>query len=308
MERKIFGIGEVVYDIIFKNNIPIDARPGGAILNALISLSRLGLNPYLIADFVNDTVGKILLEFIEKNKVYTEYLNWYESGRSRLALAFLNNQNDADYLFYKMQSEDNIKLNFPKMSKDDIVLFGSYYGIKPEIRNCLNEFLKRASDCQSIIVYDPNFRKPHLSMLEKVRPFIFENFNISDIVKGSIEDFNFIYNTDNPNDIFSLFKQNGGKNLIITSAGKDVYFFNHNFSFHLPVPNIIPISTIGAGDSFSAAIVFSIVKMDIFKNNIDSITQTEWKQIVNFAIECAINVCQSYENYYSSNSLKNNKM
>ena len=306
MKRNIYGIGEVVYDIIFKDIVPIDARPGGSILNALVSLSRLGINPYLIADFVNDAVGKILLEFIEKNKVNTEYLNRYDTGRSRLSLAFLNNQNDAEYLFYKMQSEDTIKLNFPNISENDVVLFGSYYGIKPEIRNSLREFLNKASEINSIIIYDPNYRKSHVPMLKQVRPFIFENFEVSDIVKGSIEDFNFIYNTDNPDEIFSLFQQHGGKNLIITSAENDVFFFNKYFSFHSPVPNISPVSTIGAGDSFSAAIVYSIVNQDLFKKDIETINQVEWQKIVNFSIECAINVCQSYENYISPKLLKIN--
>ena len=306
MKRNIYGIGEVVYDIIFKNNIPIDARPGGAILNALVSLSRLGVNPFLIADCVNDAVGKNILDFLETNNVNTNYLNWYDTGRSRLALAFLNSQNDAEYLFYKMQSEDNAKLNYPNITENDVILFGSYYGIKPEIRNSLFDFLNSATDCKSTIVYDPNYRKSHLHMLNQVRPFIFENFKISDIVKGSIEDFNFIFNTDNPDEIFRLFQQNGGKNLIITSAGKDVFFFNKNFSFHLPVPNIIPVSTIGAGDSFSAAIVYCLLKQNLFKNDIATLSQADWQRIVNFAIECAIDVCQSYENYISPKSFKDN--
>lgn len=300
MKRSIYGIGEVVYDIIIKNNIPIDARPGGSILNAIISLSRLGVYPYLIADCVNDSVGKIILEFLKKNNVNTDYLNWYDTGCSRLALAFLNNQNDAEYIFYKSQLEENIKFKIPNLTENDVVLFGSYYGIKPEIRNNLIEFLKKANDSKSVIVYDPNFRKSHLNMLKKVLPFIYENFSFSDIVKGSIEDFNFIYNTDDPNEIFKLFKINGGKNLIITCADKDVFFFNQYFSFQLPVPNINPVSTIGAGDSFSAAIVYSILKRDLFKKNIDSINKDEWIQILNFAIECAIGVCHSYENYISA--------
>ncbi len=41
--RKIYGIGETVFDIIFKNGQPQAAKPGGAMLNSSVSLGRIGL-------------------------------------------------------------------------------------------------------------------------------------------------------------------------------------------------------------------------------------------------------------------------
>ena len=51
--RKIIGIGETILDIIFRNNQPSHAVPGGSTFNTLISLGRLGV-PY-------DSVSGILL-------------------------------------------------------------------------------------------------------------------------------------------------------------------------------------------------------------------------------------------------------
>ena len=41
--RKIYAIGETVFDIIFKNGQPQAAKPGGAMLNSAVSLGRMGL-------------------------------------------------------------------------------------------------------------------------------------------------------------------------------------------------------------------------------------------------------------------------
>ncbi len=300
MSRKVFGIGEVVYDIIFKNNAPFDARPGGAILNALVSLSRMGISASLIADCVEDKVGKIIHDFLKSNLVDTRYIHWYNTGRSRLALAFLNENNDADYLFYKMQSESNLTLAYPETSDTDIILFGSYYGIKPEIREGLRNFLETASKNKSVIIYDPNFRPAHLPMLEQVRDSIYENFRISDIVKGSEEDFFHIFNTCNYDEIYRKFKETGGKNLVITCAGKDVHFYNNNLHLIIPVLFVNPISTIGAGDTFSAALVFELIKYNIFRRNMEKIQEKEWKKILSFCIDCSVTVCQSIENYFPS--------
>ena len=38
--RKVIGIGETVLDIIFKDDEPVSAVPGGSVFNALISLGR----------------------------------------------------------------------------------------------------------------------------------------------------------------------------------------------------------------------------------------------------------------------------
>ena len=41
--RKVIGIGETVLDIIFRDNHPVDAVPGGSAYNALVSLGRVGV-------------------------------------------------------------------------------------------------------------------------------------------------------------------------------------------------------------------------------------------------------------------------
>ena len=61
--RKVIGIGETILDIIFKNNQPIGAVPGGSMFNGLISLGRAGLNATFISETGNDRVGKQIISF-----------------------------------------------------------------------------------------------------------------------------------------------------------------------------------------------------------------------------------------------------
>lgn len=48
--RKIIGIGETILDIIFRNNQPSHAVPGGSTFNTLISLGRLGVPATFISE------------------------------------------------------------------------------------------------------------------------------------------------------------------------------------------------------------------------------------------------------------------
>ncbi|NVO04130.1 MAG: carbohydrate kinase, partial [Bacteroidetes bacterium] len=243
----IYTIGETVYDIIFKNNIPIDAKAGGAMLNTSVSLGRLNIPVALIGDYANDKVGEIIESFLIENGVNTQYITKYPVGKTRLALAFLDDENNAEYSFYKLAINDNCKLSFPKVTKNDYILFGSFYAIKKEIRNELFEFLSHAKNNGAIIIYDPNFRTSHLDILEEVIPMIQENIAISNIVKGSDEDFLNIFQLTNENEIYNKIKDFGCENLILTKNKLGVSLFTPALQKNFKTPAIIPISTIGAG-------------------------------------------------------------
>lgn len=64
--RKIIGIGETILDIIFRNNQPSHAVPGGSTFNTLISLGRLGVPATFISEIGKDTVGDIIIDFMKK--------------------------------------------------------------------------------------------------------------------------------------------------------------------------------------------------------------------------------------------------
>ena len=63
--RKIIGIGETILDIIFRNNQPSHAVPGGSTFNTLISLGRLGVPATFISEIGKDTVGDIIIDFMK---------------------------------------------------------------------------------------------------------------------------------------------------------------------------------------------------------------------------------------------------
>ena len=58
--RKVFGIGETILDIIFRNDQPQKAVPGGSVFNGLISLGRLNVPVSFISELGNDRVGDMI--------------------------------------------------------------------------------------------------------------------------------------------------------------------------------------------------------------------------------------------------------
>jgi len=296
--RKVFTIGETVYDIIFKNLKPVEAKAGGALLNTSISLGRLKIPVSLIGDVASDPVGKIIESFLVENGVSTDYLTRYDDAQSRIALAFLDEANNPVYSFYKKKKKGKIYLNFPsEISENDIVMFGSFYAIKEDVRNELLDFLHLARKKGAIIVYDPNFRKAHLDILPQVKPFIEENIALAHIVKGSDEDFENIFEMTNSDEIYSHISSYSKAHFIFTKNKDGVWLNTYNFKRFYPVNEVVPVSAVGAGDTFNAGIVYSLLKNGIKHENLKNISIEQWNDMIYNSINFSREVCMSYENY-----------
>lgn len=304
---QIFTTGETVFDIIFKNGTPTFGNPGGSVLNSAVTLGRLGLKPVFLSDFCNDEIGKVIKNFLNENGVTANQVISDINKQTSIALAFLDENNNAKYEFYKQKpSELNLKLFDADFQTNDVMLFGSFYAIMPEIRSGIKNLLTKANDKKTVVVYDPNFRRPHLKDLPKVRPYIEENIKFADIVKGSDEDFALIFSSDNDEKTFKeLEKINPGGHFFQTK-GKDgcVYYYKGDI-LNFQVPEIMPVSTIGAGDNFNAGIVYGIVKHNITKTALsEKIDKAVIKDIVETAVKFAQKVCMSRDNYISKEFAK----
>ena len=67
--RKVIGIGETILDIIFKNEQPTAAKPGGSTFNSMITLGRLGVNTEFISEVGRDRLGDKIRAFLAENNV-----------------------------------------------------------------------------------------------------------------------------------------------------------------------------------------------------------------------------------------------
>ena len=299
--RKIIGIGETVFDIIFKNNQPISAKPGGSVYNALISLGKLKQSAIFISEIGEDHVGNIIKDFLEENEVSTKYICTFNKGKTPLALAFLNEQQKADYLFYKDYPSDRLDYIMPEINENDIVLIGSFFVLNPVLRKNLLEILHLAQCKKAIIYYDINFRKTHVHEIHHLMTAMLENFEFADIIKGSDEDFENIYNEQNAELTYKEHIEFYSKNFIYTQGEKGATVFGKNFCKKYPVNPVVPVSTVGAGDNFNAGIIYGLIKYEVTLNDLkNGIPENKWDEIVKCAIDFSSFVCGTYDNYIST--------
>lgn len=298
--RKVIGIGETILDILFKDEQPTAAVPGGSVFNGIISLGRMGVNVCFISETGNDKVGNIIKNFMEESHVSTEYISVFPDGKSPVSLAFLNNKNDAEYIFYKDYPKQRLDVTFPPIAEDDIVIFGSYFALNPVLRNKVVEFLDYARERKAIIYYDPNFRDTHKDEALKLTPIIIENLEYADIVRGSDQDFANMYN--GLTDVDQIYKnkiQFYCPNFLCTNGAGNISLRTNSISKEYEVKQLDAVSTVGAGDNFNAGVIYGLLKRDIRYRDLDNIREQDWDEIIGYGKDFSANVCMSLYNSVS---------
>ncbi len=296
--RKVIGIGETVLDIIFKNEQPIGAVPGGSVFNGIISLGRAGINTTFISETGNDRVGRNIIQFLKDNHVDVTNINVYPEAKSPVSLAFLNEQNDAEYIFYKDHPHDKLDFIYPDIQANDIVMYGSYYAVNPVIRPQVQSFLEYAHNQGAILYYDVNFRSSHRDEVMKLRANILENLEYADIVRGSNEDFEVMFNMTGADMVYRSQISFYCKNFIYTQGANPVEIRGVNgMSRAFDVQKEETLSTIGAGDNFNAGFIYGLMKEGITHDMLYAgLTDQQWNLLISQGLQFSANVCKSISN------------
>jgi len=300
LSPRIFTIGETTYDIQFRNGSPDGGCGGGSAFNSSISLGRCGLPVSLISTYAKDKIGDLANNLLFTNGVDCSWIKRFE-GRSRVALAFFDKDQIPEYSFYPA-SEEAIP-DYPDPRKNDIILLGSSFSLRDKGREELLQYLQKCREIGCTIIYDPNARR-HLADDPRMMKKIMENISLATIVKGSDEDFHFIFKTKDSTMAFELIHQSGPQYMIYTKGSKGAEFFNSDLHLESDALKINVVSTIGAGDNFSAGVIFGIYFRLINHLHFKDFLREDWQYIMAMGSFFSARVCESSENYISRDTAK----
>ena len=297
----MIGIGETVYDIVFKDGRPREAVPGGSTFNSMISLGRCGVPSVFLSEVGRDKVGSIIKEFMSSNGVNPEFVNTLEV-KTPVSLAFLDGNNDASYSFYREPVKERQDFMYPDIRKDDIVLFGSFYALNPACRPVVRRFLEYARSRDAILYYDVNFRPSHQKDLGNIGDALWENFSLADVVRGSREDFETLFGLHDALEVFEDKISGRCGNFIRTDGASPLRVMDiHGLDLEFPVEPVETVSTIGAGDSFNAGFIYGLIKNGITREALSGgLPSEKWDDLVAYARTFSACCCGSAFNYITT--------
>lgn len=294
--RKVIAMGETIMDIIFRGTQPVAATPGGSSFNSIVSIGRAGIPAVFVGETGRDEVGRLIAEFLNANHVDAGYLRMRDDIQSAVSLAFLDERNDARYMFYKQPPRTPDGFTHPAVESGDVVQFGSYYALNPYIRPQVKSFLEYARDRDAILYYDLNYRRTYKGRIRELLPSIHENFRLADIVRGSADDFEVMYDLRDADEIYRLHIAPHCPLFICTCGAESVVLCTPEGSSRFPVPPVRTVSTIGAGDNFNAGFIYGLIRYGIRRADLPCLSVARWRQAVGCGIRFAAEACADMHN------------
>ena len=241
-------------------------KAGGAVFNTAVALGRLAVNVSLFTGISKDIFGEMLAKELAESQVGTDYLVCFDLPTSLAFVKFVEQQ--AQYTFYSAQAADTM-LTPSDLPKDNSEFEGIFFGgislcTDPTASTMLT--LLRKYSKKSVIVLDPNIRPAFISDERSYRFRLNEMIELSDIVKLSDVDLTWLI----PDELGLKIKLeklfgNSGKIVVITKGknGAVVFHSGKEIAKTNSLPTILG-DTVGAGDTFNAGLIYSLIKQRVF--------------------------------------------
>jgi fructokinase len=247
--------------------------PGGAPANVAVAVKRLGLDSAFIGMVGNDPFGEYLAQVLKDNGVDTTGLKFSDEARTALAFVSLRADGERSFVFYRHPSADMLMtpddVEYSLINRAKAFHFGSISLIGEPSRSATLAAAAYALERGALVSYDPNLRRALWSSDEAAREGMMLGFDYASIVKISEDELEFLTGGD----VYALWKQY--TRLIVVTMGKDgARAYSRDGTFMLAEgQGVKSIDTTGAGDSFTAALLYKLLTSDNLDILLDDATK-----------------------------------
>ena len=248
----ILGIGEIVWDCL-----PGGRKLGGAPVNFAYHAQRLGADSYPVSAVGKDDLGRETLEICGSYGLRTTSLQENDLPTTRV-LVSLDAQGVPKFEILQNVAWDALKTSMALMdlaSKADAVCWGSLAQRSEPSRAAILKILD-AVPAKAMKVFDINLRQHYYS-----KEIIEESLKRASVLKLNEDELPVLLELLKMKDIPEVISRYSLDYLIHTKGanGSEVYT-KRGLVSSLDTPKVEVVDTVGAGDSFTAAFVMSILK------------------------------------------------
>ena len=258
MKGIVVGMGEALWDIL-----PEGKKIGGAPANFAYHISQFGLPSCVVSAIGNDILGKELLENLTSKGLNHLIENVpYPTGTVQVEI---DQAGIPQYAIRENVAWDNIPWTHALKElahNTRAVCFGSLAQRNIVSRDTINLFLDSLPDEDSrLVVFDVNLRQGFYD--KEILNNSMERCNILKINDEELVAVSRMFGypgTELKDKCRILFKNYDLKMLILTCGINGSYVFAPDKISFQPTPKVKVKDTVGAGDSFTAAFIASILK------------------------------------------------
>jgi fructokinase len=252
-------IGEALVDLVGqRGSRMLVAHPGGSPANVALGLGRLGNPVTLMTHLGRDAFGEMISTHLEASGVRVEGAD--AGSSTSLAVATLA----AGIASYDFRIEWDIGDLEPLPVETRCLHTGSLATVLEPGRSDVQKLLEHEHQRRRVTIsYDPNVRPALLGSPEEARPGIEHLVALSDVVKVSDEDLEWLYPDREDEDVARGWLAMGPALVVVTRGGKGVFAGTNSLEVRRPATPIDLVDTVGAGDSFTSGLLDGLRRADL---------------------------------------------
>ena len=262
----VLVIGEALVDVVHGLNGEIKNIPGGSPANTAVALSRLGTKTFMKARTSSDQFGTEIRDYLTDQKVNLDY-SLVVNSPSSVIDALIQTDGSAKYEA-NLNGAADYGWTFAELNQEldqdiQIVQLGSLTSyIEPGATHVEKWFAQLQQKNKYLLTFDPNIRHPLDGQDEEnVRNRAKRLASLSHVVKASDEDLNWIFSNNSPKESAIKMIESGASLVVVTLGKKGAFAVNRKHDVvEVPAKEIDLIDSIGAGDTFAAALITQLLE------------------------------------------------
>lgn len=302
--KKVIAIGEALIDFIphekgrALNNVENFLRvPGGAPLNVAAAVAKLGGKSQMLTKLGQDGFGDAILNEVKPLGVDVSRISRTKEANTALAFVSLREDGERDFSFYRNPSADMLLSAEEICSEDfnerDILHFCSVSLIDAPIKEAHRRAIEIAKEKGCLISFDPNVRLPLWKQPEDCRKAILEFLPLSNIVKISDEELEFITGIKDEKEALDSLLTGDVKVIIYTKGTNGAEFITKERVIFSPSFKVSAQDTTGAGDSFIGSLLYQVAEGEYSLEELVTLSEEKVQEILTFSnATAALTVCK----------------
>ncbi|MGJ5205917.1 carbohydrate kinase family protein [Bradyrhizobium sp. HKCCYLR20261] len=266
---------------------------GGSCLNVAVGLARLGAPTGFVGGISTDLFGTMIAAHAQGSDVDLRYAT---RSPDQTTLAFVHHVgNEAQYAFYDAETAARKWTYRPDtipFATIDALHVGSTTLIHDQGAQQTRAMID-ATHGAVTISFDPNCR-PNLVTDKAAYVTDMDEFAArADLVKMSDVDFDFLHGHDDYATQAEALLARGTSLVVITRGPEGALGWHAQAgAVEVAVPKVNVVDTIGAGDTFQAAMLFALRKLGrIGRDALKALSTAELRKVLAFAAACAAVTC-----------------
>jgi fructokinase len=259
--------GEIKVDLIGQNDVSCPQLAytgtlGGAALNTASVLARLGTPVRFVGEVGDDRLGTWVLRQLELRRVDPRFVRRLEGALTPLALAEIGPGGDASYSFYRNFGDTRFAPDKGALARAKWLHFGSGYAFQERNVVGVLELLEVAQEYDIPVSFDPNLRSPpdeaYLSQLQRYLPYL-------SVIKASLEDARLLFPLvpPEPHRLMESLSGLGAPVTVMTLGAEGAMATFRTRMMRVPGVRVKVVDTVGAGDTFTAALIYGLMKQEL---------------------------------------------